>query len=79
LKLAILTLGGLVVELLAPYALDRIGLIERLLSPGAIGLGLLAALLAGCALFALRLGLLFIAPGLLLARALESIAERSRR
>ncbi len=56
---------------------DRVGLVERLLSPSG-GAGLALAALAAVVLFALRLGVLFVLPGWLLARALARWDERRR-
>ena len=52
-------------ELLARL-LDHVGLIERLLSPTP-GLDTVLALLAAAVLYALRLGLYFVCPALVLA------------
>lgn len=63
-------------ELLA-RGLDRAGLIERLLSPS--GAGAVAALVAAVVLYALRLGLLFVAPGVVLARVVMAAYSASKR
>lgn len=47
------------------------GLVERLLSPSGPGAAL--ALVAALALYGLRLGLLFVAPGVVLARLLAAL------
>jgi hypothetical protein len=57
--------------------LARAGLIERLLAPS--GAWALAALVAAVALYALRLALLFVVPGLLVARLVIGAIERRRR
>ena len=57
-------------------ACDRAELTERMLSPGGGGLAL-AALATAC-LFALRLGVVFVLPGWLLARGLEAWRARRR-
>lgn len=54
---------------------DRAELTERMLSPGGGGLALAA--LATASLFALRLGVIFVLPGWLLARGIE--VWRARR
>lgn len=63
------------------YALDRVELIERLLSPG--DPSVLLVLLLGVAFFALRLGLIFVLPGVWLYAAVHSLRawrrERSLR
>ncbi len=57
---------------------DRVGLIERLLSPS--GGGVAAALLAAVALYAVRLVLVWAVPGWLLAQGLLALwAWRTRR
>lgn len=58
-------------------ALDRAGLVERLLAPS--GAGAAVAAVAALALYGLRLGLLFVAPGWLLGRAVAAWVERRRR
>ncbi|MBX7194939.1 MAG: hypothetical protein K1X94_22995 [Sandaracinaceae bacterium] len=68
---------AIVHDLLA-LALDRLGLVERLLSPS--GLDVLLALGAALVLFGLRLTLLVVAPALVLGLAgawLTTIALRS--
>ncbi|MFO0713576.1 MAG: hypothetical protein U0353_27235 [Sandaracinus sp.] len=75
---------AIVHDLLA-LALDRLGLVERLLSPS--GLDVLLALGAALVLFGLRLTLLVVAPALVLGLAgawlttiaLRSLARRPRR
>lgn len=57
--------------------LDRVGLVERLLSPSGAGVAL--ALVAALAMYALRLGLIFVAPGVLLAWGLTAAFEAWRR
>lgn len=57
--------------------LARAGLIERLLAPS--GAWALVALVAAVALYTLRLALLFVVPGLLVARLLIGAVERRRR
>jgi hypothetical protein len=47
------------------------GLVERLLSPSGPGVAL--ALVAALALYGLRLGLLFVAPGVVLARLVAAL------
>lgn len=73
-----LTIAAAVVlhELLA-RGLDRAGLIERLLSPS--GVGAVVALVAAVALYALRLGLLFVVPGVVLARLVIAAYSASSR
>lgn len=57
---------------------DRVGLIERLLSPA--GDGLAAAVVAAVALYAVRLVLVWAVPGWLLAQAVLGLwAHGSRR
>ena len=56
----------------AVRAADRVGLVERMLSPGGSGVAV-----AAVGLFALRLGGVFVLPGWLLARAIG--AWRARR
>lgn len=74
----VLTALGLVAAHgLFAHACDRVGLVERLLSPAGGGALALAAL-AAVALFALRLGVLFVLPGWLLARAIARWDERRR-
>ncbi len=51
--------------------LDGAGLLARMLSPW--GADVYAGLLAAVAMFTLRLGLLFLAPGWLLARAIRRL------
>ena len=57
--------------------LDRVGLVERLLSPS--GAGVAVALVAAIAMYALRLGLIFVAPGVLVAWGLTEAVEAWRR
>jgi hypothetical protein len=59
----------------AVRAADRVGLVERMLSPG--GSGVAVAAVAAVGLFALRRGVVFVLPGWLLARAIG--AWRARR
>lgn len=57
---------------------DRVGLIERLLSPA--GGGLAAAVVAAAALYAVRFVLVWVVPGWLLAQAVLGLwAWRTRR
>ena len=57
---------------------DRVGLIERLLSPA--GDGLAAAAVAAVALYAVRVVLVWAVPGWLLAQGLFALwARRTRR
>lgn len=71
---------GLVALVVAHEALARglaaAGLIERLLSPS--GAGAVVALVAAVAMYALRLGLLFVAPGVVLSWAVQALVERRR-
>ncbi len=57
-------------------ALDRLGLIERLLSPS--GAGVAVALVAALGMYALRLALIFVAPGALVGWALCAAIEARR-
>ncbi|MDB4931008.1 MAG: hypothetical protein JWM10_3492 [Myxococcaceae bacterium] len=57
-------------------ALAAAGLVERLLSPSGPGAAL--ALVAALALYGLRLGLLFVAPGLVAARIIAALIESRR-
>lgn len=54
--------------------LDRAGLVERLLSPS--GAGAAVVLVAAAAMYALRLGLLFVVPGVVVARAVNAALGR---
>ena len=65
----------LVLHEVGALLLLRVGLVERLLSPGP---ATLAALPIGLAFYALRLYLLFIAPGRLLYAAVGALAARDR-
>lgn len=56
----------------ATRACDRVGVVERMLSPGGGGAAIVGAAVATVALFALRLGVVFVLPGWLLARAIEA-------
>jgi hypothetical protein len=58
---------------------DRVGLVERMLSPGGGGAVVAVAAVATVALFALRLGVVFVLPGWLLARAIEAWRARGQR
>lgn len=58
-------------------ALDHVGLVERLLSPSGAGLAL--PLVAALVMYGLRLALLFVAPGWLVARAVVAWWERRPR
>lgn len=57
-------------------ALDRIGLIERLLSPS--GAGVVLALVAALVMYALRLALIFVAPGVVAAWLVIAAIEARR-
>lgn len=57
--------------------LDRVGLIERLLSPSGAGAAL--ALVAALAMYALRIGLIFVAPGVVVAWGVTAAIEAWRR
>jgi hypothetical protein len=59
--------------LLLVRVLDRAGLIERLLSPS--GAGVAVALVAALAMYTLRLGLIFVAPGVVVAWAVIAAIE----
>lgn len=56
--------------------LDRIGLIERLLSPS--GAGVAVALVAALVMYALRLALIFVAPGAVVAWVVIAAIEARR-
>lgn len=60
---SLLVAAAAIVHDLAALGLDRVGLVERLLSPA--GLDAIGALIAALGLFALRLGLVLLAPPIL--------------
>ncbi len=76
-KRALTIVAAMVLHEALARGLDRAGLIERLLSPS--GGGAVVALVAAVALYALRFGLLFVVPGVVVARALIDLIERRRR
>lgn len=59
------------------YALDALGLVESLLAPS--GLRAIAALPLAASFYLVRLMLLFVMPGLLLAALLQWAARRAQR
>ena len=59
------------------HALDRLGLVEALLSPGGARTALVLPL--AVAFYAARFLLLFLMPGLVLARIAHFLVERRRR
>jgi hypothetical protein len=80
LHITLLTLVLTLVHEALAYGLDRAELIERLLSPGDPTVVLV--LLLGMAFFALRLGLLFVLPGVWLyagIRAAWALTNRTVR
>jgi len=74
-RVAASVLALLVYEALV-LALDRMGLIERLLSPSGAGVAL--ALVAALSMYALRLALIFVAPGVVVAWLLIAALEARR-
>jgi hypothetical protein len=70
----LVALGAALAEVLARHALDRLGLIEGLLSPSGAS-PLLLVPLALC-FFAARLFVWFVAPGLLLGAVIVSFRPR---
>lgn len=74
-RVAAVALAALGYEALV-LGLDRVGLIERLLSPS--GAGAVVALVAALAMYALRLALIFVAPGLVVSWAVIAAIESRR-
>jgi len=74
-RVAASALALLVYEALV-LALDRMGLIERLLSPS--GAGVAVALVAALSMYTLRLALIFVAPGVVVGWVLIAAVEARR-
>ncbi|TAK23705.1 MAG: hypothetical protein EPO40_26740 [Myxococcaceae bacterium] len=74
-RVAASVLALLVYEALV-LALDRMGLVERLLSPSGAGVAL--ALVAAVSMYALRLALIFVAPGVVAGWVLIAAIEARR-
>jgi hypothetical protein len=76
-RLSLLTLVLVLVHEALAYGLNRLELIERLLSPGDPGVVLV--LFLGVAFFALRLGLFFVLPGVWLFVAIREARATTNR
>ncbi len=75
-KRALTIIAAIVLHEALARGLDRAGLIERLLSPS--GAGAAVALVAAVVMYALRLGLLFVVPGVVVARAVIGAIDAAR-
>lgn len=77
-RVGLVAAGAIVVHTAAAHALDRGALVERMLSPGGDDVALAAGITG--AFLILRLAVLFVLPGWILARVvLEAVRIAGRR